>query len=222
MAKEDWKGILVPSENCAEIYRMIFQSLGIKNITEVKGSGWPQVDAKKVGEVAKLSTKKPLVIGLGHHLMAYVGDDSVDYVYFDAHSDDNIKHGGNDPFSCLTFINYMQGRHYVTGIGEGVSPNGSKAKWFRHQEAETIGEVPFRDNIFLSYDVDVFDPSVTTAHGWGRSGRMFPQQVKDLSDRIAVGKKLVGMNVASYNPHTEADQNYKTVDMIVDLLRPRL
>ncbi len=221
MAREDWNGILVPSEDCTDAYRRIFQELGITGITEVQGSGWPEVDAKKVGEVAKSSDKKSLVIGLGHHLMAYVGDDSIDYVYFDAHSDDNIN-GGNNPFSCATFINHMRGRHYVAGVGEGVYPNGSKARWFRHKEAEKIVEQPFRDKIFLSYDIDVFDPSVTTAHGWGNSGRMLPEQVKDLSTRIVEGRNLVGMNVASYKPHREAGENYKTVDVIVDLLRQRL
>ncbi len=220
MAKEDWKGILVPDEDCTEIYRKIFQELGINDVIEVEGSGWPQVGAKRVGEVAKSSSKKILLIGLGHHLMAYLGDDSVDYVYFDAHSDDNVNDG--NPFSCATFINHMQGRHYVAGIGEGVYPNGHKARWFRHNEADKIVEVPFRDKIFLTYDVDVLDPSVTTAHGWGSGGRMFPQQVKDLSDRIVNGRNLIGMNVASYEPYREADRNYKTVDVIVDLLRHRL
>ena len=221
MAREDWKGILVPSEDCTEVYRRIFQELGIDDVVEVKTGGGPLVEAQRVGEVAKSSSKKPLVIGLGHHLMAYVGDNSVDYVYFDAHSDDNIN-GGNNPFSCATFINHMQGRHYVSGVGEGVYPKGSRARWFRHSEAEKIVEIPFRDNIFLTYDVDVFDPSVTTAHGWGLCWRMFPQQVKDLSGRIIDGRNLIGMNVASYKPYREAEQNYKTVDVIVDLLRPRL
>lgn len=219
MVKQDWKGILIQSENRTEIYRGIFQKLNINDVAEIKSSGWSQVDAKKVGEVVRLSSKKPLVIGRDHHLMACVGNCSVDYVYFDAHSDDN-RGEWNNLFTCATFINYMEGQHYVAGVGEGIFPNGEKTVWFRHNEADKIVEVPFRDNIFLSYDIDVFHPSVTTAHEWGESGRMFPQQVKDLSNRIVGGRNLVGMNVASYNPCKEAHQNYKTVDVIIDLLRP--
>lgn len=221
MASKNWQGILVPSEDCTEAYKRIFQELGIEDVVEVKTGGGPLVEAQRVGELVKLISKKPLVVGLGHHLMAYVGGDSVDYVYFDAHSDDNLN-GENDPFNCANFINHMQGRHYVAGVGEGVYPTGNKTRWFRHNESEKIAEQPFRDKIFLTYDVDVFDPSVTTAHGWGPYGRMFPEQVKNLSSRIVEGRNLVGMNVASFKPYKEANQNYKTVDVIVDLLRPRL
>lgn len=161
-----------------------------------------------------------MVIGLGHHLIAGLGKDSIDYVYFDAHSDDNIN-GDNTSFSCANFINFMAGKHYVVGVGRGVYPNGNKTRWFRCNEAEKISKQPLRDRIFLSYDIDVFDPSITTAHAWG-SGEMLPKQVKDLSAKITEGRNLVGMNVASYNPSKEANQNYKTIGIILDILQPRL
>jgi len=167
MTKQDWKGILVPSKDCTEVYKRIFQELGIDDVVEVKTGGGPLVEAQRVGEVAKSSSKKPLVIGLGHHLMAYVRDDSVDYIYFDAHSDDYKITVGN-AFSNASFINYMEGRHYVVGIGEWVDPANEsrtlKTRWFKHNEAKKITEQKFRDRIFLSYDIDVFDPSITKAH----------------------------------------------------------
>ena len=221
MASKDWKGILVQREDCTEGYRRIFQELGIDDVVEVKTDGRPVLEAHRVEEVTKTSSKKPLVIGLGHHLMAYVGDDSVDYVYFDAHSDDKIVNGGAT-FCSGTFIVHMKGNHYVVGIGEGIYPTGGRTTKLKYHEAKNILGIPLRNNIFLSYDIDVFDPSITTAHGWGSGGRMFPEQVKDLSARIVEGRELIGMNVASYEPYKEADQNYKTVDIIVDLLRPRL
>lgn len=255
MASDDWKGILVPSEDCTDIYRRIFQELGIDDVVEVKTGDGPLLEAQRVGDFAKSSSKRPLVIGLGHHLMAFVGDNSVDYIYFDAHSDDSPDSRKSEilvsereiwnktdvsgkyvksrkletrvvelPYSLgpETFICFMGGKHYVVGIGEGVYPKRRKTSWFRHDELEEVLNQNFRKNVFLSYDIDVLDPTVTTAHLWGNAGRMFPEQIKDLSSRIVMGRNLVGMNVASYYPRRETDQNYKTINVIVDLLRPRL
>ena len=102
------------------------------------------------------------------------------------------------------------------GVGEGVCPIGNKTKWLRYNEAEKIVDLPLGNKVLLSYDIDVFDPSITTAHNWGFSGRMFPEQVKDLSAKILEGRYLVGINVASYDPSKEVNENYKTVDIIVD------
>jgi len=187
MAIEDWKGILVSSEDCTEGYRRIFQELGINDVVVVEAGGCPLVETQRVGEVAKSSSKKPLVIGLGHHLMAYVGDNSVDYVYFDAHSDDSpdarkseilvsereiwdrtdvpgtyVKSAIRQTKSVVlpyslgpeTFICFMEGNHYVVGIGEGVKPKGNRTKWFRHNEAKKIADMSLRDKVLLSYELE--------------------------------------------------------------------
>ena len=219
MAAKEWQGLLVSNKGSNKAYKDILQKLGIDDIVEIELPLGPSIGARIVGNAVGLTNKKPLIIGLGHHLMAYVGDSSVDYVYFDAHSDDNVNED-NSRFDCSTFIHYMDGRHYVVGIGEGIHPRKDITKWFKHDEAEKIIEQTFRNNIFLSYDIDVFDSTVTKAHSWGDSGRMFPDQVKDLSLRIVGERNLIGLNVASYNPSLESNQDYKTVDIIVDLLKP--
>jgi len=50
---------------------------------------------------------------------------------------------------------------------------------------------------------------------------MFPEQARNLSANIAEGRNLIGMNVASYIPCKEAN-NYKTIEVIVALLQPRI
>jgi arginase family enzyme len=231
MPLEDWKGILIPTRKCAEAYRRIFIELGIADVVELERQPMlidEQEEARKVGDITKSTSKKVLIIGLDHHLMTYTPrpeDNSIDYIYFDAHSDD----WENNIFGCGSFINYMKGRHYVVGIADDPYPEikrskrdwGNKTTWFRHSEANKIIEIPFRDKIFLSYDIDVFDSSVTTAHDFG-GGRMLPEQVKDLSNKIVKSRHLVGINIAEYRPSKEAEQNYKTVDVIVDLLLPLL
>ena len=152
--------------------------------------------------------------------MAYMGDENVDYIYFDEHSDDNrfVR-----DFNCGSFINYMKSdRHFVTGVGDNICPNGRIAKWYKASHFEKILDNEFRENIFLSYDVDVFDPCITRAHDWTHDGELFPEQVKDISERIVSGKNLVGLNVASYRADMERSDGYKTVDVIVDILKDRL
>jgi arginase family enzyme len=223
MATEDWKGILVPAEDCTKVYEEIFAKLGILDVIKVKTNKRLKLIAQEVGKIANSSYKKPLIIGLNHALMAYVDKDSTDFIYFDAHSDDGSLAGENPDFGCGTFIHFMDGRHYIVGVPLHCYPERmrKKAILIDRDEPQKILEQSFRDNLFLSYDIDVFHDSVTRASEWCDGlGRMFPEQVKDLSAKILQGRNLVGINVAEYLPFYERDNNYKTADLIVDLVKP--
>jgi arginase family enzyme len=227
MVKEDWRGYLVARENARkqvlEGYGKIFQGLGIDDVVRIcEENISPEENARKVAEFVRTSNKKPLVIGLGHHLIAYVTNDLIDHVYFDAHIDDYRNAG----FHCGSFINFMQGRHFCIGANKFDFQHHKEgnAILLNFEELETIARFSFRRRIFLSYDTDVFHPSVTTALSevacaGGFAGRMFPQQVKDLSVRIVEGRDLVGLAVVEYSPY---DEDYKTADIFVDLLKPLL
>lgn len=249
MVKEDWRGVLVARKDSTcrveadiyaredhtsyiEGYGRIFKGLGIDNVVTVEEDegSLDREEAKKVGEVVRLSAKKPLVIGFGHHLIADITDDSIDHVYFDTHTDDYDE----KEFSCGSFINFMRGRHYCIGAREQdfCKRDGKKTILLRFDEPEKIVKQPFRNKIFLSYDTDVFHYSVTTAHCWieaidrrerlmrfSYEGKMFPEQIKDLSAEIVEGRDLVGIAVVQYSP---CDKDYKTADIFVDLLKPLL
>lgn len=58
MAKQDWIGILVPSEDCTEIYKRIFNELKIDFI-ETEKSGWPQVNTQRAADATKKTDRKP-------------------------------------------------------------------------------------------------------------------------------------------------------------------
>lgn len=232
MVKENWKGISIPPKcrdgktNGADIYRRIFEELGITDITEFDRYEHEydlKEESELIGKIANSDSKKPIIIGSSHHLTAFAIDDSVDFVYFDAHSDDY----STEIFHCGSFINFMCGKHYCIGARDSDFNNKDKRKvtLLKFDESEKIIGQPFRERIFLSYDIDVFHCDITMAHAWGDfgyEGRMFPEQVKDLSTKIVEGRDLIGINVAEYLPFYERSKDYKTAKLIVDLLKPLL
>lgn len=122
----------------------------------------------------------------------------------------------------------MKGKHYCIGARTSdFCIKGKNVTLLKFDEPEGIVKQFFRNNIFLSYDIDVFHPKVTQAHQWsgvfygGFDGRMFPEQVKDLSLRVIAKRNLTGINVAEYIPFYERE-DYKTAKIIVDLLKPMI
>ncbi len=248
MAKKDWKAILVPSckfkkaYNGIEKYREIAERLGIKDIVEFEETGDAQTDAIAIGEIANSSNKKPLIIGLEHYLIAYIGKEpeSTDKIIFDAHADDEFAPKVNELpnfFYDGSFVNFMKGDCYFMGIRDSEFQYKSNAEkegrplgksiLLRYYESERIAKLLFKNKIFLSLDTDVFSPDVTTAHRWseppfGYEGRMSFEQVRDLSSKIVQGRELVGMNIAEYAPFYDKDSNYRTINLIVDLLKPMI
>lgn len=225
MTPEDWKGYLVAPCLTLPIqyeqgYGRIFKGLGIKDIVricEVHDSH--EANANQIAMIVQSSPKKFLLVGLGHQIITYLTDDTTDHVYFDSHTDDyglGLLHSGN-------FINFMKGRHFCIGARKNDYNNreGKKSTLLKFEEPEKITRFSFRKRMFLSYDTDVFHPSVTTAisetaGAGGFEGRMFPKQVIDLSKRIIAGRDLVGVAVVEYSPY---EKDYKTADILTDLLK---
>lgn len=216
------------------VYKNIFEKLNVENVIEIRPSKYPHRDAKRVRkfirkafiEAAKSSSKnpKPLIIGLDHSAMAYAfGDSSISYLYFDRHVDElNSK-----DLNCASFINFMEGRHYVIGTSH-ISETDKEAKdnlfFFGNnrrdlKKAKKVLQKELSSKVFLSVEMDVLDPRFTTAHEFDKDGKMSPRQIKRLSENLLRGRELVGMNVSAYDPCLE-HPNYKTVNIIVDILKP--
>lgn len=235
MALEDWQGILIPHGDCTEVYRRIFRELGIKHPIEIEQNGclvnsktkdydWelePSEELRKqateVGKVAKSSEKKPLVIGLGHHLIADLGNPRINNLIWDAHVD-----GSNQPFNSGSFLCYMDGHHFIIGDTSFPDIRGRNVTQIMYYQAESILEKPIGDEIFVSYCIDVLGPNYTTAHKWDKNGKMSPSQISKLTTEILRTRMINGMNVATYRPNLEKDTGYQTVNIIVNLLGPNL
>ncbi|MBR9704353.1 hypothetical protein GOV12_03000 [Candidatus Pacearchaeota archaeon] len=223
MAIEDWKGYIVANGFNPELqnfggYHRIFQGLGITDLEIVRFNDSNQECAKKLGELVRKSSKKPFVTCFGHDLITYLTDDTVDHVYFDAHSDDY----SSDDFNHGSFINFMQGRHICIGAREIDYPNrpDRNTTLLRCEDTDTIRSFPFRDRIFLSIDTDVFHPSVTTAHTIGEmtpyEGRLFPYQVRELLKIVTQKSETSGIALTEYFPFYENDL---TDEIFISLLR---
>jgi len=241
---EDWKGILIPCtiynrsigyfKDGVDVYRKIFKKLGITRVVEWEFKNKEEEDLEKlaraVGTISNSDNKKSLIIGMDHSLTAFTGKnpESIDYIFFDAHSDDGWK----DVFSCGSFVNFMKGDCYFIGVDEvrfkwkAERIDTGKSILLRPRE---IAKKQFKKRIFLSLDMDVFPIDITpanraNAYQWG-CGEMSPQQVKDISLNIIEGKELIGINVAEYVPcwdHKDTEKPHQTADLIVDLLTPLL
>tara|TARA_Y100000034_G_scaffold45936_1_gene56491 strand:- start:20729 stop:21214 length:486 start_codon:yes stop_codon:yes gene_type:complete len=155
-----------------------------------------------------------------HSFITFITDDSMDHIYFDAHRDDSCY----EIFHQGSFINFMEGRHFCIGTQESElnSTRKGNAHLLRYNKPREILKFPFRDKIFLSYCTDVFHPNVGASPSEGGldlggfPGRMFPKEIKDLSLKVTAGKELVGIAVAEYSP---CDENYKTADIFVEILK---
>ena len=57
-----------------------------------------------------------------------------------------------------------------------------------------------RDNVYISFDCDVFDPSLVPATGTPEPGGLTWQQVQTLFKRLCVERNVVGLDVSEFLP----------------------
>jgi agmatinase len=161
----------------------------------------------------------PVIIG-GEHtvtlgsLTAFKDlEEKIGVVQFDAHADLRDTYDGN-PLShaCVIRRAYDMG-YYIMQIGiRSLSQEEHvfrKAKNLPCLTAETINQngVPieilppdFPKNIYITFDVDCFDPSVMPATGTPEPGGLTWYQVMDALKRVAAGRKICGVDVVELAP----------------------
>jgi agmatinase len=161
----------------------------------------------------------PVIIG-GEHtvtlgsLQAFKeSEEKIGVVQFDAHADLRDTYEGN-PLSHACVIRRVHDMGYKI-IQMGVRSLSldehvfRKAKNIPHIDAETINKtgVPieilppgFPRNIYITFDVDCFDPSIMPATGTPEPGGMTWYQVNEALKRIATGRKICGADVVELAP----------------------
>lgn len=258
MAANDWMGVSVPSKNYvdgvykkfltekgikddhiirSDVYKSIFEKLGVKNVTEVRPAKRPYSEATRVKKAvrkafvnaAKYGSKKPkpLIIGFDHSAMAYAFfDPDISYLYFDEHTD-TLK---SEDFHCASFINFMGGKHYIIGSSDIPKDDGKAGDELivfggnrrDLKKAKKVLQEKLGNKVFLSIELDVLRPRFTTAHEFDKDGKMSPRQIKRLSENLLKERELIGLNLSAYDPCIEHPRRYKTVDIIIDLIKPML
>jgi agmatinase len=76
----------------------------------------------------------------------------------------------------------------------------SKIHWANKMELVEKIENQLTKNVYLTIDVDVFDPSVVPATGTPEPGGMFWYEILDILSRVCREKKIVGFDVVELAP----------------------
>lgn len=163
----------------------------------------------------------PVIIG-GEHtvtlgsLKAFKDlEEKIGIIQFDAHADLRDTYDGN-PLShaCVMRRAHDMG-YYIMQIGiRSLSQEEHvfrKAKHIPCLNAETINQtgVPieilppdFPRNIYITFDIDCFDPSIMPATGTPEPGGLTWYQVMDALKWVTAGRKICGVDVVEFAPRT--------------------
>ena len=183
----------------------------------------------------------PVVIGGDHSITfpvvrAFDRYDPLDIVYFDAHPDftdeqDGVRiYGGSSFIRCseLPFI------RNITNIGLEWCPKkeaydaalsyGCKiitAERFREiGVAEVLKNIPQADNIYISIDVDVLEPSVAPGTSVPTPGGLRYLELRQLLRGLPKRGKIVGFDLVEVDPMCDCNNltSRTAVELILDLL----
>lgn len=100
-------------------------------------------------------------------------------------------------------------------LSEGLHPFFAKwifdnPNWIKH----IISNIP-QENIYLTVDVDVFDPSLVPATGTPEPGGLSWNQVVDFLSQLAVEKKLIGADFVELCPRDGSGASSFTIARLV-------
>jgi len=70
----------------------------------------------------------------------------------------------------------------------------------QHGVPEIILPGSFPDRIFITFDVDAFDPSVIPSTGTPEPGGLFWYDIMKILDRLLPGRKIIGMDIVELAP----------------------
>ena len=165
--------------------------------------------------------KLPVVIG-GEHSISYgfvqalaaeYGDFSI--VVFDSHLDLGDRYSGKD-FTHAAWLKYsLEVKQAKNATLFGIR-NYNKAEWeywknnmnrvtvYEAKEKQTWNTTSFidnlSDNVFISFDIDAFDPSIMPSTGTPEPGGLLWHDVLPIIKNIASRKNIVGLDLVELAP----------------------
>lgn len=75
------------------------------------------------------------------------------------------------------------------------------------------------DHVYISFDIDCFDPSIVSATGTPEPGGMFWDEIMDLLRLVGAKKKVVGADVVELAPvKTKPESNYIAAKLVYKIL----
>jgi formimidoylglutamase len=161
------------------------------------------------------------------------GKENVGVIHFDAHFDAGDPFGGHlishaQPVRRLIDDGHVLGKNYIEVGLRGYWPGEEGFEWMRENEFRyhTMAEIE-RDGwgavmerileeandgpeyLYISFDIDVLDPSYTPGTGTPEPGGLSPREVFPLLRELCAQNNLVGFDLVELNPLV--DPGYTTV-----------
>ena len=206
---------------------------------------WPTVPAatndKVTAAVRTILAKKafPIVLGGDHSItfpIVRAFDVPLTVIHIDAHLDTwtgapgNLDHASHIlRVAALTHVKKIIqiGMRGLANDPEAVS-NARKIgttvytseEIHRRGVAAVVAQIPKSENIYITLDVDVMDPSVAPGTGTLEPGGLSFQELDDLLTALPAKGKLVGLDVVEVNPYRDPSGRtaQTAVRLMIDLL----
>ncbi|MBT3324450.1 arginase family protein [archaeon] len=218
--------------------RCVFKRKGRFSLAQVSSGridkkiyDYGNVDKKKISKVVEVfKDKTPIILGGDHSITAEVlkGMKDVTVIYFDAHPDIvSSMHGYYG--SVLSDVEVDLGHSIEIGIREPEIEElkNIKKKRLEIVTAEEIYELGLekvwekikrkvKGRVYVSVDLDVFDPSIAPGVSAPVPGGLNFNQVLYLMKRIMKKLDVVGFDIMELNPRY--DQDERTAHLAVKLL----
>jgi len=161
------------------------------------------------------------------------GKTNVGVIHFDAHFDAGDSLGGHlishgQPIRRLIDDGHILGKNYIQVGLRGYWPGEDGFKWMRENEMRyhTMAEIERYgwdavmervldeandgpEYLYISFDIDVFDPAYMPGTGTPESGGLTPREVFPLVRTLCSENNLVGFDLVELNPLV--DPGYTTV-----------
>jgi len=159
--------------------------------------------------------KIPIILGGEHSLSSFAVQafNNVSVLQFDAHADlrDSYKGSKNNHACAMRRI-----LEICPGVQVGIR-NISKEEYEFAKKSGQLGKIHFlnpkskipnlnkvleqlSDNVYITFDVDAFDPSVVSATGTPEPGGLGWYQTLDILKAVCRAKNIVGFDVVELSP----------------------
>lgn len=179
--------------------------------------------------------KFPIVLG-GDHSISYgpiksFKDAGFDFtvVHFDAHSDLREEYQGTKHSHACTIRRVLELDIPVVQVGirsltkedfNFIRENPSKIKTFfardlyKGTDYSIIDRAIKSDNIYISFDVDVFDPSIIPATGTPEPGGLNWYQILEIARMIISNHRILGFDVVELSPNISGPSEFIIAKLI--------
>lgn len=223
-----------------ELEKEIYKRVGVNTTAEIKPSNSPEEFylplTDKVKETISLN-KFPVILG-GEHTISLGGISgakekykSFSVLHFDAHADLRDSYEGNkfSHASAMRRVLELKGVKNLVSLGvRNISNEESEGKefnfykknqkrikifWAKDKENWKISDIlkNLGKNVYLTFDVDVFDPSIMPSTGTPEPGGLNWQEVLKILKQVFLKKNVIAADIVELSPI----KNFSSPDFMI-------